>query len=388
MKRLLPVVLSLGLLSGCSLVNGMTGGRDNALPASELKPLAQALAVQTVWQASVGSGSGESYLRFTPAALNDKVFAAGPDGEVVAWEAASGRQVWQVETDLELTAGVGTGDGLVLVATRKGVVLALDADNGQERWRGQVSSEVLAPPRAAGGVTLVRSGDGRFTAFASASGERRWVYSAPVPALSLRGSAAPILGDGLAVAGLDSGKVVALRLSNGQPLFEKTLASPRGRTELERMVDIDSEPRVVEGVLYTSAYQGNVSALDLRNGNVLWNRDFSSHSGLGVDKRQVYLSDQNDTLWALDRESGAPAWSQQALNGRRLSAPALYGPYIVVGDYEGYLHWLQRADGQLVARARVSSEGVLAAPLVQNGTLYVLDRDGQLSAFRIAGESQ
>jgi outer membrane protein assembly factor BamB len=261
--------------------------------------------------------------------------------------------------------------------------VALNQDDGAEAWRAQVSSEILAAPRGAEGVVVVRTVDGKFTGLDARSGERLWVYSHTVPVLTLRGTAAPLLVQGVAIAGLDTGKLLVLSLRDGQPRWEKSIAPPRGRTELERMVDIDSEPRIAESVLYVTAYQGNITAIDLRSGNTLWSRDFSSYAGLDVDGRRVYISDNDDAVWALDRRNGGALWKQAELTGRKLSAPVASEDYIVVGDFEGYLHWLNKDDGKVVGRVRADSKGIATAPIVRGGNLYVLGKGGTLSAFRV-----
>ncbi|HXH03510.1 MAG TPA: outer membrane protein assembly factor BamB [Candidatus Competibacteraceae bacterium] len=381
---LASLVFLLGLNAGCSWVGDYIRGSDNTTPPTPLTEIVQSVSVQRVWQTDVGSGSQGSYVRLVPAVAQGRVYAAGRDGEVLALDAASGNAVWRIDTELSISAGVGLGDGLILVGTDKGEVLALRAENGTEAWRAKVSSEVLAAPRAAGGVTVVRSGDGRFTGLDSRTGERRWVYSYTLPALTLRGAAAPLLGEGVAISGLDNGKLLVLALNNGAPVWEKSIAPPRGRTDLERMVDIDSEPRLAGDVLYAAAYQGNVSAIDLSNGNLLWSRDFSSHAGLAVDARQVYLADEDDQIWALDRRNGATLWKQDGLKGRRLSTPVVQGEYVVFGDFEGYLHWLSRDDGRMVGRVRADGAGIAALQVV-DGVLYALGRGGSLGAYRIGG---
>jgi outer membrane protein assembly factor BamB len=232
---------------------------------------------------------------------------------------------------------------------------------------------------------VVRTIDGRFIGLDTESGERLWIYTYTVPALTLRGTAAPLLAQGVAITGLDTGKLLVLSLQDGTPVWEKRIAPPQGRTELERLVDIDAEPRVMDSVLYIVTYQGNVTAIDLRNGNTLWSRDFSSYSGLDVDTRQVYITDDNDTVWALDRRSGGTLWKQTALNRRTLSTPVVNGNYVVVGDFEGYLHWLDTTDGRLVGRVRADKEGIAAAPVVRDNILYVLSNRGTLSAFQLEG---
>lgn len=380
-RRVFPLLLLI-LSAGCSWF----GGSDNSLPPAELKPVAQPVGIQQIWETRVGAGVKDRSIRLIPALADGRIYAASQDGTVMALDALSGRPFWETATQLSITGGVGlSDDGLVLVGTGKGLVVALRQENGQEAWRAQVSSEVLAPPRAARGVVVVRTIDGKFTGLDTRSGERRWVYVHAMPALSLRGNAPPLVTRELVIAGLDTGKFLVLSLDKGLPLTEKTIAPPRGRTEIERLIDIDSEPRIFGDTLYLAAYRGSVAAIDMRGGNLLWSRNLSSYAGLDVDAQHVYLSDDTDAVLALDRRNGGTLWKQSELTGRRLSAPVASEDYVVVGDFEGYLHWLSKNDGRIVGRIRVASKGITAAPIAAGNIVFVYDQSGTLGAFRAGG---
>jgi len=384
-RPILPVLILI-LSAGCSTISGWFGGSDNSVPPAELKSIAQSVNIQQLWETRVGSGTDNQFIRLIPALTDGRLYAASHDGMVVALDALSGQRLWETATQLPISGGVGVSDdGLVLVGTRKGEVVALRQDSGQEAWRKQVSSEVLAPPRAASGIVVVRTIDGKFTGLDSRSGEQRWVYTHALPALSLRGNAPPLLTRELAIAGLDNGKLLVLSLAQGLPLTEKTVAAPRGRTEIERLIDIDSEPKAFGDTLYLAAYRGNVAAINMRDGNLVWNRDLSSHAGLDVDARQVYVSDDADAVLALDRAAGGTFWKQAEMTGRRLSAPAATTDYVVVGDFEGYLHWLRKEDGRIVGRIRAASKAIIAPPIVVGDIVFVQSQGGTLGAFRLGG---
>ncbi len=380
-RRLLPL-LFLVLSAGCSWF----GGSDNSLPPAELKAVAQPMEIRSLWEAQIGAGAKSQFIRLTPALVDGRLYAASFDGAVVALDALSGQRLWETQTQLPITGGVGvSGNGLVLFGSNKGEVVALRQENGQEAWRAQVSSEVLAPPRAASGIVVVRTGDGKFTGLDARTGERRWVYAHVLPALSLRGDAPPLLTQNLVIAGLETGKLLVLSLDKGLPVTEKTIAPPRGRTEIERLIDIDAEPKIFGDTLYMVAYRGSIAAIDMRSGNLLWNRELSSYAGLDVDARQVYISDETDAVLALDRRNGGTLWKQAEMTGRRLSAPVATDQHVVVGDFEGYLHWLSKDSGQIVGRIRAASKAIVAPPLAAGNTVFVQGQGGALGAFR-AGE--
>ena len=374
------LLLVLILSTGCSWF----GGSDNLIPPAKLQDIAQPLSVRQLWETQVGSGAKNQFIRLTPALADGRLYAASFDGVVMALDALSGQRLWETATGLSISGGVGVSDnGLALVGTNKGQVVALRQDNGQEAWRAQVSSEVLAPPRAASGIVVIRTGDGKFTGLDARTGERRWVYAPAMPTLSLRGVAPPVVTRTLVIAGLETGKLLVLSLDKGLPITEKTIAPPRGRTEIERLIDIDAEPKILGENLYMAAYRGNVAALDMRNGNLLWNREVSSYAGLDVDERQVYISDDTDAVLALDRRTGGTLWRQAELIGRRLSAPVATRDHVVVGDFEGYLHWLSKDSGKIVGRIRAASKAIVAPPFAAGDTVFVQGQGGALGAFRV-----
>lgn len=386
MIRCALLLFLLVLNAGCSWIGGWFGGSDNSVPPAELKAIAQPITIQRLWETTVGAGAKQQFIRLTPALANGKIYAASYDGMVMAVDALSGQRLWQVATQLPISGGVGVSEtGLALVGSSKGQVIALNQSDGQEVWRTQVSSEVLAPPRTNSGIVVIRTIDGKFTGLDVRTGERRWVYTYVTPTLSLRGSAPPLLTRDLVISGLDTGKLLVLSLDKGLPVTEKAIASPRGRTEIERLIDIDSEPRFFGETLYLAAYRGSVAAIDMRSGNLAWNRDLSSYAGLDVDERQVYVSDDADAVLALDRRSGSTLWKQPELAGRRLSAPAASGDYAVVGDFEGYLHWLSKDSGRIAGRIRAAGKSIVAPPLAAGNIVFVQSQDGVLGAFR-AGE--
>ncbi|MGI9332882.1 MAG: outer membrane protein assembly factor BamB [Gammaproteobacteria bacterium] len=383
LMRLLAVAALGTALSGCSTIRNWFGGEDNTEPPAELTDFDATLKVVERWSESVGDGVEEQHLNIGPVVVDGRVYAASRDGTVAALDASSGDTVWESDTDAPISGGPGTGDSLVLVGTSDGEVLALEMNDGVQRWRSRLSSEILAAPKADGGVTVARTVDGKLYGLASADGSRLWVRDHKVPVLSLRGNSAPTLVEGAAIAGLDDGRLVAVALDNGVSLWESRVGMPRGRTELERMVDIDGNLTVHERFIYVTTYQNEVAAVELASGRERWRRKVSSHSGAAVDGQHVYVTGDGGAVWALDRDTGASVWRQTALANRAVTAPAVHASRVVVADFQGYVHWLDPQDGHFLARERVSSAGVLAAPLAVGNQLYVYDRAGTLTAFAI-----
>jgi outer membrane protein assembly factor BamB len=370
--RVLIVAL---LIAGCA----STSVRE---PPAALTGFAPAFAVVQAWSANVGGGT-KDYLGLLPAARDATVYAAGSDGRVSAFAADSGAPRWQIDLKVPISGAVGVGPSLVAVGTRDGRVIALARDNGEQRWIARVSSEVLAPPAIGDAVVVAQTVDGRLFGLSSADGKRLWVYERSEPALSLRGADAPVLVGNAVLAGFASGRLAAVRLDDGQPLWETAVALPRGRNEIERLVDVDVQPLVFDDAIYAASFQGKLAALNPANGNVLWSRDVSTHTGMTSDGANLYLTNERGHVLAFDRRSGASLWRQEALQGRGLNAPAAYDDVIVVADYEGYVHWLARDDGRFIARHRVASAPVRARGVVADGTVFVAGISGTLSALRL-----
>ena len=378
MKRILLAVLLIGL-GGCSWF----GSSSNVEPPAELVDFSPALKVQEVWSRDIGKGPGERYLKLTPAEQGNTLYVSDRRGRVQALDADNGDERWRTDLDLEVSAGLGLGDDLVVIATLKGQVVALDRKSGKERWRAHVTSEVLAPPAIGDGVVVVQSVDGRVTGFAADTGKRLWLVERNEPALSLRGTSTPVVVADAVLAGFASGKLAALNLRDGRLLWEIPVSEPHGRTEIERLIDVETPVLVTAQALIAAAYQGRIVAVSLENGRLLWSREISTYSALSADADNVYVSDARGVVYALDLRSGATVWKQDKLHGRHLSAPMVTGQAVAVGDFEGYIHWLARDDGRFLARTRIASAAVLAPPLANGTTLYVEAQNGELAAFRL-----
>lgn len=366
-------------LAGCATVAGWFGRSEPAGKPSPLPPIKPSAQLEVVWRADIGRSAA---LQFVPAVAGDTVYAASADGTLARFDATTGRAVWRVDTGKKLTGGVGAGEGVVLVGTRDGEVLAYDP-RGQPRWTARIGTVILSPPQVAEGVVVVRGADGRVFALEADSGKRRWVYQRTLPALSVRSFAGAAVVRGAVFAGFPGGKLVALRLSDGLVGWEATVAQPRGATELERIADVASTPDVAESEVCAAAFQGRVACFDVRNGNVLWARNFSSYAGLDVDGGVLYVATDRSEVLGLELARGATLWRQDKLTGRRLSRPLGFGPYVVVGDFEGYVHLLNADDGGLAARLPTDGSAIAAAPVRTGDGFLVQTTGGSLLLLRV-----
>lgn len=385
--RHFPVILLLaGMLGGCSFMSGLMGDDDNTEPPAELEKLENPVALKRLWSTRIGVGYDEQFVRLVPAASDGHILAADRRGRVAAYDAATGKELWETRTETPVSSGPGAGEGMVLVGTSDARVLALDLQTGELLWEAGVSSEVLSVPQIDRGVVVVQSVDGNVTGLAAIDGRQLWIYDRDVPVLTLRGTSTPAVGYGAVIAGFASGKLAALTIDQGFVAWETNVAVPKGRSEIERMIDIDGDPVILGSAVYVSSYQGRVAVIDAQNGNLGWTRDMSSYTGLGVDFSQVYVTDDQSHVWALARSTGASEWKVETLANRVLTAPEPFGDYVAVGDVEGYVHLLSRYDGHIAARVKVDSKGISSRLLARNDVLYVYGNSGKLAAYVLPEE--
>jgi len=371
-------VLTLAILAaGCS------SNSKKELPPAELTKFTEEVVLQKQWSRSIGDGQGDTWNMLVPAIENDRIYASDVTGVVMSLNRMNGDVVWKKDLEKPISGAVGVGYGMVLLGTLKGEVIALDSSTGEQKWTARVTSEVLAPPATNGDIVVVQTQDDRVIGLDAATGDRRWIYDSTPAVLTLRGTGAPIVTNHLAVAGLSSGKVVALDTSNGVPVWEQRVAVPQGRSELERVVDIDGGLLLSGGTLYVATYQGRVAGLDLESGRVLWQRDASSYTGVAQGFGNVYVSEASGTVEGIDERSSSALWSNDQLARRQLSAPEVFSSYVAVGDLEGYLHLLSQVDGRFVGRERIDSDGLRARPLVDGNMIYVFGNSGTLEALTI-----
>ena len=404
LQRIALICLIAFTLNGCTTVKGWFGGssKNAAAEPAELKKMTNTIAVKRLWSTGVGSGEGKLWLRQKPALIANKVIVVDDAGRVLALDASSGKTLWEskalemkssgsrllfwrkrsIETGLTSTAGVG--GGLVIVGGRNGEVIALDAETGSKKWNTKISSEVISAPLVADDRIIVRGGDGRVFGFDIADGTRKWVFDRALPSLSVRGNGSPVLGAGVVSVGYEDGTVVMLRIADGLQGWEQAVADPDGRTELDRAADVDGEIQVGGDAVFATSFHGQSMALSLNNGRPVWTRDIGSYGGLAMNDTLVIVSDKQGVVHGLSRTDGSGVWKQEGLQRRMLTTPVIQGNYAVVGDLEGYLHWMKLDTGEIVARVRVQNAFLRGTPVISSeGVLYALTTEGELAAYKL-----
>lgn len=357
--------------------------KDNTPAPTPLTVYKPEVVPTVLWSAKVGKGAtGKDYLKMSPVVSGSSIYTTSTNGTITSLNNMTGRKNWQVDFGAKLSSGPGAGEGVVVVGSRDGLIVALNESNGCQRWRASIPGEIIASPAVGNGLVIVKATDGSTRAYSIDNGSLVWSYHQQEPNLILRGSSAPIIHRQDVIIGYASGNLAKLGVNDGQLLWQEPVADAQGAFAIQRMIDIDADPIVFDYRIYVVTYQGRISALDFGSGRTVWTHDISSYTGMTADNSNVYLTDATGYVWAYNTENGNINWRQHMLKYRIISAPALLGNYVVMGDAEGYLHWLNKSDGHLAGRASLGS-AIYANPVVENNVLYALSNSGYLAAYTL-----
>ncbi len=368
-------------VSACNIF----GDPDTEQPA-ELVNFDPEVSFRRLWRVDVGNGQGEQYNRLQPAIEAESIYVAANNGQVRALELETGRQLWRNNLDFEITGGVGLGNSRIFLGTSDATLIALDKSSGEFLWETETSSEVLSVPAARGNIVVVQSIDGRLAGYNVESGERLWIYENTVPALTIRGTSSPLIVDNFVLAGFDNGVMVSVALNNGTLNWDSRIAIPTGRSEIERLTDVDAELHLNAGSVLVPSLHGYLSMLDVGTGQIQWRVEESSLVGVSTGFGNIYIADERGHVKAYRRGTqNQQIWVNDQLDLREVSAPVSFNNYVAVGDFEGYLHLLSQVDGHFVGRYRVDGDG-LRSIQSRNGILYAYGNGGNLVALRIETE--
>jgi outer membrane protein assembly factor BamB len=385
-SRLLALACVLVLLPGCSTVKDwftFDDDEDVNQPA-KLESITSEIRIKKLWSTGVGDGQGTAYNHLRPAISGDVIYAAGNDGVVMALDKMTGKRLWSQDFELDLSGAVGVDEGLVLIGSSNGDLLALTAADGTELWRTEVHGEIMAPPQTNGKIVVVQSYNGKLHGLNASDGTEVWAYDSNVPVLTLRGTSTPIIVEKTVIAAFGNGKVLAFDIATGATRWEVRVAIAQGRSEIDRIVDIDGTMVLMGTSLYVVSYQGRLAAIDVSSGRKTWQEDASSYAGLDQGFGNIYLATDKGSVIAYQRSGQGVRWEQAALENRRLSSPRVIRGYVAVGDLAGYIHFLSQVDGRFVGRTRIGSSGVRADMLAESNILYVYENGGKLAALQVS----
>lgn len=364
MKKRLSCLMLLGSIIGCSDILANT-----------------ALNIQPIWYAQIGKGAGREYVQMQPALDHDRIYIASADGVVLAMNTRTSDPFWETKLNSSLSSGVGFGEGLVVVGKPDGNVIALRKEDGGLLWETQLEGEIISPATINQDHVFVKTAAGCIYALETQTGKIAWHYTLSTPDLMLRVNAAPKVVNNEVIVGFSDGEVVALNAKDGSPKWKVQIAHPKGFTEMERMVDVAANPEIESNKVYAVSYHGKLSAIDKKSGKQIWSHQLSSYTGMTIKEKCVYVSDTDSHLWAFDADTGKVLWHQDELQGRDLTSPTIIGKTLVMGDREGYVHWVSREDGQVLARLRADSSRILTAPIADGQQAYVYTAQGELIKY-------
>lgn len=374
-------------LAGCSTISGwFDSDDDDPKQPVELERITQTVKIKRLWSAGVGDGQGDGFYRLQPVIDGDRIYAASAEGEVAAFERSRGKKLWKADMDTQLSGGVGVYDDALLLGSSDGFVIKVDANTGEQLWSTRLTGEILAAPQGNGRVVIAQTYDGKLQGLDFDSGEKLWTYDSNVPVLTIRGTNTPILRDNTVFTGFANGRVVAFDAMTGAVRWEVRVAISQGRSEIERIVDVDGSMALAGNELYAASYQGRVVAIDITNGRKLWQQDISSFSGVSQGFGNVYVADEDGSLNAYLRNGQGLRWTQVALGYRQLSRPTPVSSYVAVADFEGIVHIISQVDGEFAGRVKADGDGVRADMLSDGNTLYVFGNSGKLVAYEITAK--
>lgn len=400
--KAIVLAITLCALTGCSTISNIfKTNKEKEVEPSPLVELVNPIAIKQIWSVSVGEGEGNLGFRQKPVVVDDTVYASDSVDQLVAIDKATGKIKWKVNPDtapsvggwkfwekhtstFALSGGPAVYAGLLAIGGRNGEVFAFNAADGSLLWKTMVSSSVISAPLITSDTVVVRVNDGKVFGLDLATGEKKWQFDRGLPNLTVRGNSSPVLGPGMILIGYEDGTLVALGLEDGNRLWEQLVSKPDGRTDLDRMADIDGEIQVGDREVFVNSYHNSTMAIALNNGQPIWVREIGGYAGLALLSDRVITTDKQGNVWALERNSGTDLWKQSGLLRRGLSTPVIQGSYVVVADYEGYTHWLDSSTGDIKGRVK-NSDTVTGSPVVSDdGILFIQSVDGKISAYSLA----
>ncbi|MDO5666532.1 MAG: outer membrane protein assembly factor BamB [Alcaligenaceae bacterium] len=353
-------VITAASLSACGLFTS-----ESRFDPVDLTSYEQTAQGNLIWSQAIGSTGDYG---FAPIVLGEEVFAAVPGGQVARLGLANGAVRWSTSVGTNLSAGVGTDGQVVVVATRDGRIITLDAASGNQLWEARTSTVSSTPPVVGGNTIVVRNDDYRVQGFDRQSGELQWSYMRTAAPLALKTDTRMVVVDNLVIVPVPVGRLVAINLADGRPVWDIKVSSAIGATDLDSVIDVVGLPVSINNAVCANSYQGSI--LCYQGGRaqtapqLLWTKSFSSSVGLGAAQNRLYASGMHGEVTAFDGNNGDIIWQDNELRNRGLTNPVYFNNKIYVGDYQGYVHFFEPNIGQLQGRVSVGDSRAIRSPLI------------------------
>ncbi|MGF1908822.1 outer membrane protein assembly factor BamB [Vibrio kasasachensis] len=381
LNKALTTVAVISVLAGCA-------SEEDTIVMAPVPQVDSEFTASSVWSRSVGSGVEQYFSKLSPQYAYGKVFVASRNGEVKALDPENGDELWAIDLEQDVSArlsgGIAAAYDKLFIGSENGEIIALNQETGELLWRTPVQGEVLSTPATDENLVMAHTSEGVLVALSQQSGEQKWAISTEVPTLTLRGTSAPVAVSGGVFWGTANGRLAAAVVQRGQLIWQQPIGTPKGATEIDRIVDVDASPMLMGSTLYVVGYNGQLTAIDLRSGQPAWKRTYSSATDLANDGSRIFLVTEKDHLVAVDARSGTELWSNKQLEHRLVTAPKVIGDYLVVGDSEGYLYWVDRSSGEFVAMQEEGSGGFAVAPIQLNDGFVVTTRNGNVKKLTLS----
>ncbi len=371
------------VVTGCLILfaaNFLTGCASDTelIEPKPLPDIKRPLKAKKAWSKDIGGELAVSRGKLRALVLADRVIGVDARSRITALSLEKGKEIWSLELNAAFGSGLGGDSQHLVYAGLDGQIYLIDAQSGDLIWQAQASSEVLSVPAISRNKVIAQSVDGSVQAFHRDSGQLAWRYQVSIPLLTLRGTSSPKIWNNRVLAGFSNGKLVSLDIDNGELVWERELSVAKGRTELERLVDLDGDFLVKDDVAYALNFQGKVAAIELYTGRELWSERISSVSGLSEFAGQLFVTDDQGHLWALNSRTGNTLWSTKLFEARDLSAPVAMGTFLVVSDYEGYIHWLDLESGEVRSRQRAGKAPISVTPSWTTDQIITISADAKV----------
>ena len=382
LRNQLITIFSVMFLASCSSLESLKFWDNDEIDLDEPRPLntiTNKFEAKRNWEIKF---NGENSLgNFIPAFSGDNLFASDSSGNIKSINTSSGKVNWDIETNF-LSSGIAAGFGILIVSDLDGNVIAIDQKDGSELWSVNVKGEVLAPAAIDAKFIIVKTGSGDLMALDKITGEIKWSYRSKLPTLTIRGSSSPVIFENQIYATFDNGRLGVFQIDSGFPVWDGAISYVSGASELENIIDADSNPVIDSGLVFTTNYQGNLNIFDIAQKRSVWTAEASSFHSPVVLRGMMAVVESDSSIKSFSMKTFEESWSIDDYSNRLLSNPISFNGYMVVGDLEGFIHIIDPLNGKTISRKKISKKPIKSL-ISRSDNFYVIDQGFSLYSISI-----